>query len=895
MATILPEGKQSFTDEAGVPLAGGKLYTYAAGTSTPKATYADYAAVTANANPVILDARGEATIFWDGDYKIVLKDSADSLIWTVDHISSTGDSVPLESLASSASPSVGAGMVGYRLDATGSVHRTVYERLNDRMSAADFGAVGDFSTDDTAAFALLETARPGAFVDLLGKTYAVSAEPRGAVYFNGCFLVGTDYLYKDATPYPTPFGRGNIKTAIADNDGQYGFNVHICDVSIAGFGSKWVMIYRRALMHQDQDAAQIWAADSYDWGQTWENRRILYQDASYDTRNFIAGKMGAGRIGALCKRKSTAGVHADPVFIYSDDRGATWSVNTVTPPSAGYHFNFNGQLLMWPASVGGHDTLGWMAYSYTGSAPDYAIDAVSTADNGATWVVHQSVADCGDLSLTNYVNEMAVDRIGDTNRWMMVARNESVADGSDTNAVAYTSSDMLVWNGPFDTGLYMRSNPPQMIYEGGRFWFIGFSRDAREFLPTQSSHLCVASAGALDLWNNDGDFASRGAGWQVVAAVPDWAVGYINVFRSDTRWFGIFAAQERKVGGSSSTKRNLMCLIGDFTPVTVSPNDVLMLAPRRNEIVNGAFQLWQRGSPVAVSSATSVEAADNWFISAYAGETMTMTVQSFDVGQITVHGNPKYYARFTGTSNNATLHIAFAKIPDVRRLSGARVAVSFWAKGDKPLPLVRVRQNFGSGGSPSATYGHDEMEDVALTADWRKYEVMIDFPILNTADVIGTNDNSYSALAFHMDNSGAYDISLANVKLENSGTVTPLLIGTEEDERNRLPQYAALYSFPETHIIAAGAITALPMLYPSVQIVDTEAAAATDNLDTINGGLPGQIITFAGASTTRDVTFTDGVGNLKLAGNFTCSTAEDQITLVKRSTSWYELARSDNS
>ena len=41
MATILPEGKQRFTDGNGNPLAGGKLYTYAAGTSTPKATYAD--------------------------------------------------------------------------------------------------------------------------------------------------------------------------------------------------------------------------------------------------------------------------------------------------------------------------------------------------------------------------------------------------------------------------------------------------------------------------------------------------------------------------------------------------------------------------------------------------------------------------------------------------------------------------------------------------------------------------------------------------------------------------------------------------------------------------------------------------------------------------------------
>jgi len=59
MAQLLPTGRQYYTDTAtGLPLAGGKVWTYAAGTSTPKATYTSAAATTANTNPVILDARG---------------------------------------------------------------------------------------------------------------------------------------------------------------------------------------------------------------------------------------------------------------------------------------------------------------------------------------------------------------------------------------------------------------------------------------------------------------------------------------------------------------------------------------------------------------------------------------------------------------------------------------------------------------------------------------------------------------------------------------------------------------------------------------------------------------------------------------------------------------------
>jgi hypothetical protein len=71
----------------GVPLSGGKLYTYAAGTVTPLATYTDYNAGTANTNPVILNSRGEASI-WLGTsmYYMVLKDSTDVQIWTADNV-----------------------------------------------------------------------------------------------------------------------------------------------------------------------------------------------------------------------------------------------------------------------------------------------------------------------------------------------------------------------------------------------------------------------------------------------------------------------------------------------------------------------------------------------------------------------------------------------------------------------------------------------------------------------------------------------------------------------------------------------------------------------------------------------------------------------------------------
>ena len=88
MAVLTPSPKMQFESAAGVPLSGGKVYTYAAGTTTPQATFTDYTGATSNANPIILNSRGEAAI-WLGSasYKFKLTDANDVEIWTVDYIS----------------------------------------------------------------------------------------------------------------------------------------------------------------------------------------------------------------------------------------------------------------------------------------------------------------------------------------------------------------------------------------------------------------------------------------------------------------------------------------------------------------------------------------------------------------------------------------------------------------------------------------------------------------------------------------------------------------------------------------------------------------------------------------------------------------------------------------
>jgi hypothetical protein len=110
---------QFFTN-SGVPLSGGKLYTYAAGTTTPKTSYTSSSGSTAHTNPIILDSAGRVPggELWISapPYKFVLNTSTDVLIATYDNV-------------------LGIGAASYQVDNfTGTGSQTVFT-----LSAASLG------------------------------------------------------------------------------------------------------------------------------------------------------------------------------------------------------------------------------------------------------------------------------------------------------------------------------------------------------------------------------------------------------------------------------------------------------------------------------------------------------------------------------------------------------------------------------------------------------------------------------------------------------------------------------------------------------------------------------------------------------------------------------------
>jgi len=120
--------KFAVEDANGDPLSGGLVYTYECGTMTPKTTYSDRALGSANANPVVLDSRGEAGIYQSGCLKIILKDSAGTTIYTVDNFAGVGES--------------------FLQDADGDTIINVEESADEDIIRVDIGGTEQFTIQD---------------------------------------------------------------------------------------------------------------------------------------------------------------------------------------------------------------------------------------------------------------------------------------------------------------------------------------------------------------------------------------------------------------------------------------------------------------------------------------------------------------------------------------------------------------------------------------------------------------------------------------------------------------------------------------------------------------------------------------------------------------------------
>lgn len=156
----------------------------------------------------------------------------------------------------------------------------------------------------------------------------------------------------------------------------------------------------------------------------------------------------------------------------------------------------------------------------------------------------------------------------------------------------------------------------------------------------------------------------------------------------------------------------------------------------RSPIINGNFDIWQRGTSQTVSGYGS----DDRWVNSFIGGSLTHSRQTFTLGQTDVPGNPKYFSRtvVTHAVGAGNFHLKYQGIEGVQTLAGGKATITIYAKADAARPIaIELQQSFGSGGAPSASVTM-LVAKPTLTTSLAEYTYVVDVPSIS-GKTLGTS------------------------------------------------------------------------------------------------------------------------------------------------------------
>ena len=209
-----------------------------------------------------------------------------------------------------------------------------------------------------------------------------------------------------------------------------------------------------------------------------------------------------------------------------------------------------------------------------------------------------------------------------------------------------------------------------------------------------------------------------------------------------------------------------------YTQAEVTAKDTAARAGRKNLIINGGFDVWQRGTSF---TADNIYTTDRWKSGDGSGGSPARTAsqQVFALGQTDVP-DAHYYFRHDQTSGTSNGNSSFAtRIEDVTRTAGKTLTLSFYAKANASMTIgPRFIQGFGSGGSPSSSVEITETT-VTIGTSWTKHTLTVTMPSIS-GKTIGSDGVHTSSTILNIDfnPTGTFTFEIAQVQLELGSVAT---------------------------------------------------------------------------------------------------------------------------
>jgi hypothetical protein len=199
----------------------------------------------------------------------------------------------------------------------------------------------------------------------------------------------------------------------------------------------------------------------------------------------------------------------------------------------------------------------------------------------------------------------------------------------------------------------------------------------------------------------------------------------------------------------------------------------------KNAVINGGFDVWQRGTTLSSTSGTLGETflADRWTNYYFGGgnsANYTVSRQAQTPGAIPGNESP-FYVRYAFPAGNATTYWeTIHKIEDVRTFAGQTVTISFWSRNSGTqgiAPNIELQQVFGSGGSSSVYYYPGTPP---ISSAWTRYRLTTTLGGV-TGKTIGANSYLQFKLYFGPTAGSvtAFNFDVAGVQIELGSQATP--------------------------------------------------------------------------------------------------------------------------
>jgi len=316
-------------------------------------------------------------------------------------------------------------------------------------------------------------------------------------------------------------------------------------------------------------------------------------------------------------------------------------------------------------------------------------------------------------------------------------------------------------------------------------------------------------------------------------------------------------------------------------------------------------QLDDDGTEIPAVSATQVTAGRTLYWSEETGwvvqPTASLThedITDFDAGVRTNRLDQLADAEGPLALSYATPTISLTDTNGAGDLDAEWAMLVDWNSGDPYLTFRCAGAGFGSGGDAlQLAKDASNTGRAGLFNDFATDAIFVISANLSSASSDGirftiSNVSDAGTSVFCADHESTGSENMKGFEIANSGTSSWYATyggHTAQDGNATIGGFLELGGASPTALtIASGVVTATSTWH----IIDTEGGAATDDLDTINGGGDGRLLILVSASPGRDVTVKSGTGNITLTGgDYTFANHNSVLVLFYKAAAWRELIR----